>query len=516
MKLAQLMSSLVDLGTLRSPPRAELADETASSVCFDSRKLEPKCVFVAVRGGKVDGHSFVGEAIAKGAMGLVVEDEASVPATYEGAVALARNSREALNRLASRFYGEPAKRLFCVGVTGTNGKTTVAYMTESLLNAAGMPTGVIGTINHHLGDKVWPTEMTTPDPISFQQRLAQFLDHGAKALALEVSSHALHQSRVDEVPFDVAIFTNLSRDHLDYHRDMEDYFQAKSKLFEKLLPRSQKPYRLAVVNADDEYGQRLAASSASAAPRSRDTATGAAANLWTYGQAANASLRFEILEQGFGGTRFLLHTPKGQQEFHIRMPGLHNVSNACGAIGAAMAAGVSLEAAARTLASLRGVKGRLESVENHKSLHVFVDYAHTDGAIETVLKYLNLIRKQAGIENKIITVFGCGGDRDKGKRPLMMKAALAGSDLVVLTSDNPRTEDPNSILDDAAAGVDPSLLGTRVFRDTDRRSGIAKALGLAKPGDVVLIAGKGHEDYQQIGTQKFPFSDVEVVKEILK
>jgi UDP-N-acetylmuramoyl-L-alanyl-D-glutamate--2,6-diaminopimelate ligase len=224
---------------------------------------------------------------------------------------------------------------------------------------------------------------------------------------------------------------------------------------------------------------------------------------------------FEVLEKGFGGTRFRLKTPKGQQECWIAMPGLHNVYNACGAIAAGLAAGISVEKCAEALANFRGVPGRLESVPNQNNLHIFVDYAHTDGAIETVLHYLNGIRTDAGLKNRIITVFGCGGDRDKGKRPLMMKAALKGSDVVVLTSDNPRTEDPIRIIQDALAGAHPDELSARVHTEVDRRHGIARAIQLAQPGDVILIAGKGHEDYQQIGTVKYPFSDVQVVKEIL-
>jgi UDP-N-acetylmuramoyl-L-alanyl-D-glutamate--2,6-diaminopimelate ligase len=509
--LAEVFSVLVDFGNLRSPSDSSWVRREISSICFDSRKLQEGCVFVAIRGTKSDGHRFLPEAIAQGAIGIVVEDASLIPADYKGGVAIVRDSRQALNRMASHLYGEPGLKLFCVGVTGTNGKTTITYMTEAILNAAGLPTGVIGTINHHLGDRVWPTEMTTPDPISFQKRLSAFVGAGAKALALEVSSHALHQSRVDEVPFDVAIFTNLSRDHLDYHSDMEDYFRAKQKLFDTLLARSKKSPRFAVVNLDDTYGARLQASGG--------------AELWTYGEAPAASLRIEVIEQGFAGTRFKLHVQspspsaramKETHEFSIRMPGLHNVSNACGAIGAGLAAGLSLKSMSETLAKLSGVRGRLESVENKKNLHIFVDYAHTDGALEAVLHHLGKIRSQAGLANRIITVFGCGGDRDKGKRPLMMKAATRGSDLVVLTSDNPRTEDPEKILDDAVEGADHSLLGKTVFREVDRRKGIAKALELAKPGDVILVAGKGHEDYQQIGTVKHPFSDVEVVKEILK
>lgn len=481
-------------------------DKEKPELCFDSRKLKPGCIFIAVRGGTVDGHKFLAEAAAKKAAVVVVEDTVRIPDDFQGAVVQVANTREALNQLASRAAGEPSKQLFCVGVTGTNGKTTTSHVVEAILNGRGWATGVIGTIDHHLlaGGQLheWKTEMTTPDPLSFQQRLADFVSLGAKALAMEVSSHALHQSRVDEVPFDVALFTNLTRDHLDYHQDMDQYFNAKKKLFSGLLARSEKSSKTAIVNGDDEYGRRLL-----------DTP---GVTTWTYGATDRADLSFQSLDAGFGGTRFRLRTPAGEKEFLVRMPGLHNVYNAAAAIGAGIAAGASLETCAQALSSFSGVRGRLESVPNDKGLHVFVDYAHTDDAIRTILHYLGAIRREAKLKNKIITVFGCGGDRDKGKRPLMMKAAAAGSDLVVLTSDNPRTENPDVILRDAATGADASEIGRTIFQEVDRKKGIAKALELASPGDVIVIAGKGHEDYQIIGTTRYSFSDVEVVKEILK
>lgn len=477
------------------------ANEVVSELCFDSRKLKSKCVFVAVRGGKSDGHDFLQAATDQGALALVVEDVDRVPATFMGSILLVPNTREALNRLAAKFFGEPAKDMFCVGVTGTNGKTTTTYMTEAIFAEAGKPAAVIGTINHHFQDHIWKTEMTTPDPVSFQERLKQFKDLGAKAVTLEVSSHALDQSRVDQVPFDVAVFTNLSRDHLDYHKDMTSYFEAKNKLFRDLLSRSSKPAPTAVINGQDESARKLVTS-----PKVRR---------WMYGPGDDCELQTTTLSQGFGGTRFRLKSPMGTADFQLMMVGEHNVENACGAIGAALAADIPLETCVLALAKLRGVNGRLESVPNKKGVHVFVDYAHTDDALKTVLHYLGEIRKNSGLRNQIITVFGCGGDRDKGKRPLMAAAACAGSDLVVLTSDNPRTEDPEKILDDAMAGAPDGSLGKTLYRDADRKRGIALALSMAKPGDVVLIAGKGHEDYQQIGITKIPFSDFEVVKEIL-
>lgn len=470
-----------------------------TSVCFDSRKLEPGCVFVAIRGTKADGHRFLGEAATRGASVLVVEDRLSVPANFSGTVIEVSDTRLAVNKLAARFYDFPGEKLFAIGVTGTNGKTTTTHMIEEILTYRAWPTGVIGTIDHHLGARVWKTELTTPDPISFQQRLREFVDLGAKAVAMEVSSIGLVQSRVDEVPFDVAVFTNLSRDHLDYHKDMEEYFQAKRRLFTELLAKSSKPQPRAIINADDEAGRRLINDLGSRA--------------WGYGE--KAEIRFKTLEQGFFGTRFHLETPLGGSDFAIQMTGLHNVYNAMGAIGACLAAATPMKDCVDALAQLKGVRGRLEAVPNKHGLYVFVDYAHTDDAIATVLKYLGGIRREAHLNNKIITVFGCGGDRDRGKRPLMMKAAAAASDYVVVTSDNPRTEDPVAIIADALAGAPSGEVGRKIFSITDRREGIRRALELASAGDVILIAGKGHEDYQQIGTVKHPFSDVEVAKELM-
>lgn len=488
--------------------RSALREAVPTSICMDSRQLAQGCVFVAIRGTKVDGHGFLADAAAKGALALVVEDAAKVPSEFTGALVVVANAREALNKLAARFYRHPSRELFCVGVTGTNGKTTTTHIVEAIFNEAGLPAGVIGTIDHHLqtpsGHRTWKTELTTPGPLEFQSRLRDFADLGAKALAMEVSNVGLMQNRADDVAFDAAIFTNLTRDHLDIHPDMEDYFAAKRKLFTKLLQVSPKPSRTAIINGDDEYGRRLL-----------HEARSGGVTVLSYGIGSQHDLRIQVKSQGFFGTRFTLETPKGSHDFEVLMPGLHNVYNAAGAIGSALAAGIDLATCARALSKLGGVKGRLEAVPNARGLYVFVDYAHTDDAIATVLHYLGRIRAEAGLQNKIITVFGCGGDRDKGKRPLMMKAAAKGSELVVVTSDNPRTENPEAIIRDALAGAEQADLGRRVFSVTDRREGIRKALDLASKGDVIVIAGKGHEDYQIIGTVKQPFSDVEVVKEIL-
>ncbi len=489
MRLAQVFSIFSSLRLGDSPT------QEVSQIFFDSRAVEKNSVFVAIGGEKSDGHSFLKQACEKGAIGLVVENSKNVPSDFKGAVAIVSNARKSLNEIAAHFYGRPSEKLFVVGITGTNGKTTTTNMVERVLNEYGWPTGVIGTIDNHFLDQVWSSELTTPDPIAFQRRLSEFVALGAQAVCLEVSSHALMQSRVDEVQFDVAVFTNLTRDHLDYHHTMENYFFAKLKLFNELLAQSKKKNIYAVINTDDEYGVRLMGLTSGKAI--------------SYGKR-EAQLRFEILDMDYRGTRFEIHTSFGSCVFEIKMTGLHNVYNAAAAIGVGLSAGASLATCAKGLAKLENVNGRLHFVPNPSGLYIFVDYAHTDDALKNSLSHLNQIKMQKNPQSKLICIFGCGGDRDKGKRPLMLKAAQEFADIVIVTSDNPRTEDPSVIISDIV-GLQKETKNLKV--EVDRRQAIFKALKMAKSGDAILIAGKGHEDYQIIGTVKHKFSDVEVVKE---
>ncbi len=491
MKLAQLFSIFGRLKWGSDPDREVI------KICRSSNEVTAGSVFVAIRGQTFDGHQFVAQACARGAIGVVVEDESVVPTDYAGAVVKVPDTRAALDDLAARFFAYPARELFCVGVTGTNGKTTVTYMVEKILTEFGWPTGLMGTIQHRLGSHLWPSDMTTPDPLVFNQRLRQFADQGARALALEVSSHALQQRRVHSVPFDVAVFTNLTRDHLDYHRDMEDYFAAKEKLFIDILQGSEKSAKFAIINSDDPWGRRLSLSE-----RIRT---------WTYGEKS-ADLQFKILSQDYSGTRLWLSTPLGRGEWVLPVPGVHNVYNAVAAIGVGLAAGSSYESCVAALSRFQGVPGRLESVGNPNGIHVFVDYAHTDDALKNVLTALRGIREQMGSSPRLTVVFGCGGDRDRGKRPLMGQVAGQLADQVIVTSDNPRSEDPELIIRDILAGIKESL-PSAVVSEVDRRKAIHRALNEARPGDVVLIAGKGHEDYQIIGSEKKPFQDQQVVRE---
>lgn len=501
MKLSQLLSLFPQLGW------GDTRTEEVLGLSSDSRQIKPGWVFVAVKGFSQDGHQFIQSAVDSGAIALVVEDKINIPKDFSGAVVQVDNARKALDKLAARFYGDPAANLFCVGITGTNGKTSVTYMVEHLLTAFGWPTGVLGTINHHLGDKKWEAELTTPDPVTLQKRMREFNALNAKAVAFEVSSHALDQGRADQIPFDVGVFTNLTRDHLDYHQDMESYFSAKQKLFSELLRNSPKPQTFAILNADDPYGKKIK--------------VGDGVRRWFYSEAKNgrqdqnSDFSFKIVDLGYWGSQFTLATPRGSVEVKLPIPGKHNVYNSVAALAVAVAAGMSLDRAAAALTTFKGVPGRLEAVENSKGIHVFVDYAHTDDALQSVLNTLGDIRRLVQANNKIITVFGCGGDRDKGKRPLMAQVAERLSDLVIITSDNPRTEEPSSIIEDCLKGLNEVQLKQKVKTEVDRRKAIASALQFAEEGDVILIAGKGHEKYQIIGKEKKPFDDVAVAKEIL-
>jgi UDP-N-acetylmuramoyl-L-alanyl-D-glutamate--2,6-diaminopimelate ligase len=491
MKLAQLFSVFPQLKW------GDAAQNEVVELTQDSRRVKPGVVFVAVNGTSSDGHKFIPEVVEKGALALVVESEVAIPKSYKGAIVKVANSREALDRLAARFYGEPAQNLFCVAVTGTNGKTSTTYMVEAILNKAGFKCGVLGTIDHHFLDHVWESQLTTPDPLTMQRRLKEFLALGAGAAAFEVSSHALSQHRADSLDLDVGIFTNFTRDHLDYHKTMEEYFSAKERLFTDVLARTRKN-ATAILNFDD--------------PQVQKTQVSERVSTWWFGQG-ECDFKFRILKQDLNGTLFHLTTPRGNAEIHLGCPGLHNVYNAVGAIAACCAKGVALETAATAMHEFHGAPGRLERVENSKGLNIFVDYAHTDDALISVLRGINELR--GGGNAKIITVFGCGGDRDKGKRPLMLKAALKGSDKVIITSDNPRTENPQDIINDIVQGSSDEDT-RRISIEPDRKRAIALALQSAREGDVILIAGKGHENYQIVGTEKLPFSDVQTAKELLK
>lgn len=461
-------------------------------VFTNHKEFQPGSLFVAVRGTTFDGHSVLGQL--SNPAGIILEDKTKLPQNYKGPFVVVKSARQAVDIIFHALNQFPSQKLLCVGVTGTNGKTTTSHMIEFLLNQNGFPTGVIGTIDHHLKNKIWKTNLTTPGSKDFYERLFQFVGLGAKALSVEVSSHALDQDRMSSTEFDIAIFTNLTRDHLDYHGTYENYFAAKEKLFSVLLERSKKTNKFAIINTDDEYGSKIR--------------VGKSAETITYG-LKSGDLRATILGQSFAGQ--ILEINYLNQKWNVKLPlvGEFNVLNFLATFGTALALKLDLNKVSEQFAAFQGVRGRMERVPSTQGKYAFVDYAHTPDALENALKTLGQLKNG----KKIITVFGCGGDRDQGKRPLMGEIACRLSDQVILTSDNPRTEYPGQILEDIAKGCKSYQ---NFSMEIDRKKAIEMALSGAQKGDAVLVAGKGHEDYQIIGKTSHPFSDVEVIKNYLK
>lgn len=496
MKLNQLFS-FFNTSEVR-PDAGDFFEREVTGICFDTRKVTQDSVFVAIKGSGGDGHDYLAQAASAGAIALVVENKSKVPADYQYLVVELADTRAALDMLASRFYNYPSHELFCFGVTGTNGKTSITYILEHILAFHHRKTGVIGTVNHRAGEKIWPTEMTTPDPVTLQSRLRDFVNEGAVAAALEVSSHALDQSRVKSVNFNTVIFTNLTLDHLDYHKTMQSYFEAKQKLFTDMMWLTHKSPKFAVINVDDPYGRRLKVAEEVIA--------------WTYGQR-ESDFQFQILNMNFSETEIELKTEVETIRALLPVSGRHTIYNIVASAVAALSFGLTLEQSLEAMRHFAGVPGRLQKVNSVSEKIVFVDYAHTPDALENVLNSIVQVRAESNLQNKIYTVFGCGGDRDKTKRPIMAKISAKLSDYVVVTSDNPRTENPEAIIHDICAGFSD---GQKNFESVvDREQAIALALKKAQPGDVVLIAGKGHEDYQIIGTEKKYFSDFDVARKYL-
>jgi UDP-N-acetylmuramoyl-L-alanyl-D-glutamate--2,6-diaminopimelate ligase len=474
-------------------------DHQVQGVFFDARQVVADGVFVAIKGVQEDGHKFIDQAILGGAIALVVENKSKVPEHFHGLVLVVPDSRKSLDELAATFYNFPSHELFCFGITGTNGKTSITYILEHILNFHHKPMAVIGTVNHRIQDHLWSSQMTTPDPVTLQKRLRDFRDHDAVAVAMEITSHALDQKRADSVSFNTVIFTNLTLDHLDYHKTMEHYFRAKQRLFTDLMWSSVKKPLFAVVNTDDPWGRKLQV----AEP----------VIIWSYGQK-DADFQFKILKMDYAETKFELKTPADTREVTVPLSGMHMIYNCVASMAAALSCGISIEQSVKALSSFEGVPGRSQKVlGSHSEKAVFVDYAHTPDALQNVLKTLNEIRQITKAKSRIITVFGCGGDRDKSKRPLMAQIAANNSDYVIITSDNPRTEDPAAIVNEVKVGIPEDYIDFEI--EVDREKAIAAAIRHAKSGDVILIAGKGHEDYQIIGTERIHFSDFEVARKYL-
>jgi UDP-N-acetylmuramoyl-L-alanyl-D-glutamate--2,6-diaminopimelate ligase len=477
---------------------SQSGNPSVSGLEYDSRKVKPGDVFVAMKGEASDGNKFIDKAIAAGAVAIVSDSTAEKP--REGvAWAHVPHGRRALARLSANFYKRPGERLAVTGITGTNGKSTTAFLIEAIFAAADRKSALVGTIEYHVAGKVLPAPHTTPESLDLNRILNQALGDGATEAVMEVSSHALAQQRVYGIPFDVAVFTNLTRDHLDYHHTMEEYFAAKQVLFEGC---GTDPPRLAVINADDDYGQKLGKVSQHNGSR-----------VLTYG-LTHSDFRGDKLDITPRGTRFDLVMPEGVIPLFSPLIGKVNVYNILAAAGAAFARGCEPDAIAQGVERLARVPGRFERVDCRQPFTVVVDYAHTDDALRNLTALAREFVQQPGHKGRVITVFGCGGDRDRAKRPLMGEAAGRGSDFVVLTSDNPRSEDPLAIINDAMVGLQRS--GARYKVEPDRKTAIVLAVHEAGPGDIVLIAGKGHENVQVTREGSIPFDDVEVARQILR
>ena len=503
MKLSTLLSGL-------TPPVGDLPDSPGdpeiTAVCYDSRRVVPGALFVAIEGFTADGHRFIPDALDRGAVAVVCRR----PVTCDAVVVRVPDARAALAQLASRFYGQPADRLTLVGVTGTSGKTTVTYLLERILAAAGVSTGVIGTINYRYAGRCFDNPVTTPESADLQAIFRQMADSGVTHVVMEVSSHALDLHRVDGCRFDVAVFTNLSHDHLDYHETMEKYWESKRRLFsDHLKPVDGDRTARAVVNGDDPYGARLAAEMGPAALR---TAVGGSGDV----------VPREVVRD-LTGIRGRIDTPAGEIVFDSPLVGDFNLDNILSAVGAALALRVAPATIAAGINAGSCVPGRLERIADSGGRFIFVDYSHKPDALENAVAVLRRLT-----DGRLITVFGCGGDRDRTKRPVMGEIAARASDLTVVTSDNPRSEDPQAIIDKIEVGV-RQICTRRLAPDDmaggwtdkaylvapDRRGAIALAIHAARPGDTVLIAGKGHETYQILADRTVHFDDREVARDVL-
>jgi len=456
----------------------------------NSQKVQPGDLFCCLKGAVADGHAFIPQAMERGAVAALVEDEAVAASYPRLSYAVVPNTRRAMAQAAARFFGEPSQKLRLFGVTGTNGKTTTTYLIASILQAAGYKPGIVGTIGYLVGGRMQPAVHTTPEAVDLQRLLQEMVAAGQDSAALEVSSHALEQGRVEGCRFVCGVFTNLTRDHLDYHRTMEEYARAKRRLFEQLEPAA-----VAVVNGDDAAGEMMAE-----ATRAR---------VIRYGRDSRADVRLVEAECCLEGISLTLATPCGELHLRSRLVGEYNLYNIMAAVGAALGEGIGLEAVAQGVAGLECVPGRFERIDCGQDFLVVVDYAHTDDALENVLAMAQRLARE-----RLITVFGCGGERDPGKRPRMGRVAARYSDLTIITSDNPRREDPLKIIREVEAGVREVRRPYIIY--PDRYAAIRGALEIAGRGDVVVIAGKGHEDYQLLGDKRIAFDDREVARQILR
>ncbi len=461
-------------------------DPLIRRITTDSRDVTNGALFIAVEGYKESGSRYIEDAVRKGAVAIVTEKRLKNTSAVPAGIAVCRtdNARREVLLISRAFYGFPSNDLTLIGVTGTNGKTTFTYLLESILQEAGMSPGVIGTVSYRYGGVTKKADNTTPDPLVIQSLMDRMREGKTSHCIMEVSSHALAMERVLPSDFDVAVFTNLSQDHLDFHRTMEEYFEAKARLFTGLSPES-----VAVLNTDDEYGRRLVR-----------TAKG---TVVTYGTNPQAAVRGKVENLSLSGSCFSIN----EVRFSTRLIGMHNIYNIIAAAAAAQILRVDCDTVRRAVCRFENVPGRFERVGESTGIHVFVDYAHTPDALQKLLDAAGALKT-----GRIITVFGCGGDRDRAKRPLMGRVVEQASDIAIVTSDNPRTEDPLAVIEDIKKG----LTGKNHLVVPDRRNAIYRAVEMALSGDIVLIAGKGHEDYQILGDKKIHFDDREVALEVLR
>jgi UDP-N-acetylmuramoyl-L-alanyl-D-glutamate--2,6-diaminopimelate ligase len=467
-------------------------DRPVESIAYDSRRVQRNGLFVAMQGEKVDGHEFIGQAVEKGASVIVTDrEEKHLRATC----VVVEDTRTSLADLSAIFYGHPAQRLKLAAVTGTNGKTTTSFLIKHICEKAGLRCGLIGTVRYEIGERVLPAIRTTPESLDLQELLAQIVNAGCRAAAMEVSSHALAQNRTRGLEWNVAVFTNLTQDHLDFHGTMESYFESKAKLFTQLGQQESKRKPAAVVNIDDRSGQQLL------------DKIGKSVAIVTYGMSARADFRASNYRVEFSGTSYQLDARGKSYLVRVPLIGRFNVANSVAALAAANGLGVDLRAAVLSLGKSPQVPGRLEMVPAKRQFQVFVDYAHTPDALANVLKTLRELQPQ-----RLIVVFGCGGDRDRQKRPLMGEMVDRHADYAIITSDNPRKEDPSAII----AATEKGFRSTHFERIVDRTGAINRAIALAQPRDIVLIAGKGHENYQEFADHTVPFDDIQVARRAIE
>ena len=462
-------------------------DQEVKNVIYDSRKVEEGSLFICIRGAVVDGHKFVPDVVAKGAKVLIVEE--AVEAPEDVTVILVKDTRYAMAFISAAYFGYPAEKLKTIGITGTKGKTTTTYMVKSILENAGYKVGLISTVCNYIDDEAIPTEHTTPDPITLNRLLGKMADEGCKYAFMEVSSHSIAQKRISGLKFAGGIFTNLTRDHLDYHKTVENYLKAKKKFFDD-MPKN----AFSLTNLDDKNGLVMTQNTRS--------------KVYTYSLRSLSNFKGRVLESHFEGMLLDFNN----HELAVQFIGKFNASNLLAVFGAAVLLGKKEEDVLVAVSTLHPVAGRFDAVRSPKGVTAIVDYAHTPDALINVLNAIHGVLEGKG---KVITVVGAGGNRDKGKRPIMAKEAAKASDRVIITSDNPRFEEPQDIINDMLAGLDAEDM-RKTLSIADRKEAIRTACMLAEKGDVILVAGKGHENYQEIKGVKHHFDDKEILKEIFK